>query len=110
MVISQNRGTPIQTPKYYNPYYGDPKKVPLILGNSHIGQQEDTFAASTSLLLEGRWECAGRPLEVLEEAWEALGTGAFQAPLQGPLWPGIVKGKACPSGPQEKLAAHQKKE
>ena len=20
-----NRGTPIQTPKYYNPYYGDPE-------------------------------------------------------------------------------------
>ena len=24
-------------PKYYNPYYWDPKKVPLILGNPHIG-------------------------------------------------------------------------
>ena len=26
MVISQNRGTPIQTPIYYSPYYGDPQK------------------------------------------------------------------------------------
>ena len=24
------------TPKYYNPYYGDPQQVPLIWGNSHI--------------------------------------------------------------------------
>ena len=29
------KGNPIQTPKYYNPYYGDPE-VPLILGNPHI--------------------------------------------------------------------------
>ena len=26
MVVSQNRGTPIWTPKYYNPYYRDPQK------------------------------------------------------------------------------------
>ena len=26
MVVSQNKGTPIQTPKYYSPYYGDPQK------------------------------------------------------------------------------------
>ena len=25
MVVSLNRGTPIWTPKYYNPYYGDPQ-------------------------------------------------------------------------------------
>ena len=28
MVVSQNKGTPIQTPKCYSPYFGDPKKVP----------------------------------------------------------------------------------
>ena len=33
MVVSQNKGTPINTPNHHNPYYGDPKKVPLILGN-----------------------------------------------------------------------------
>ena len=26
MVVSQNKGTPTQTPKYYSPYYGDPPK------------------------------------------------------------------------------------
>ena len=26
LVVSQNKGTPIQTPKYYNPYYRDPQK------------------------------------------------------------------------------------
>ena len=26
LVVSQNRGTPMQTPKYYNPYYRDPQK------------------------------------------------------------------------------------
>ena len=25
MVVSQNKGTPIWTPKYYSPYYGDPQ-------------------------------------------------------------------------------------
>ena len=24
MAVSQNQGTPIYTPKYYSPYYGDP--------------------------------------------------------------------------------------
>ena len=28
MVVSQNWGTPIQTPKDYNPYYGDFEMVP----------------------------------------------------------------------------------
>ena len=31
-----NMGTPILTPKHYNPYYRDPNKAPPILGNSHI--------------------------------------------------------------------------
>ena len=31
IVVSQDKGTPIQTPIYYSPYYGDPKKVPLIV-------------------------------------------------------------------------------
>ena len=26
MVVSQNKGTPIWTPLYYNPYYGDPQE------------------------------------------------------------------------------------
>ena len=32
MVVSLNKGTPIWTPKYG---YGDPKMVPVILGNPH---------------------------------------------------------------------------
>ena len=36
MVVSQNKGTQLQTTKYYNPYDWDPAKVPLILGNLHI--------------------------------------------------------------------------
>ena len=35
MVVSQNWGTPIQTPKCYSPFYGAPQKVPLILGMTH---------------------------------------------------------------------------
>ena len=34
MVVSQNKGTPIQTPKYYNPYYGDPQKGTLNFGKA----------------------------------------------------------------------------
>ena len=34
LVVSQHRGTPIYTPKrLYNPYYTDPKRVPVISGN-----------------------------------------------------------------------------
>ena len=36
MIVSPHKGTPIQTLTYYNPYYGDPEKVPLILGNPQI--------------------------------------------------------------------------
>ena len=36
LVVSQNKGNPVQTPKYCNPYYGDPNKVPLIIGNPHL--------------------------------------------------------------------------
>ena len=32
MVVSQNKGTPMLAPKYYTPYYGDLKIVPLIVG------------------------------------------------------------------------------
>ena len=32
MVVSQNRGTPSQTPKYDSPDYGDPQKGTRILG------------------------------------------------------------------------------
>ena len=39
LVISQNRGTPIETPKYYCAYYGDPKKGSLILGKHHLLQE-----------------------------------------------------------------------
>ena len=47
--VSQNRGTPIFTPKYYNPYYGDPQKIPLILGNPQVWTvQTSTWTASTS--------------------------------------------------------------
>ena len=35
MVVSLYRGPPIWTPKYYNPYYGNPKKVTLISGNPY---------------------------------------------------------------------------
>ena len=33
MVVSLDRGTPILTPLYYIPYYGDPQKGTLVLGN-----------------------------------------------------------------------------
>ena len=36
MVVSLNRGTPIWTPKYCNPYHGDPQKCALILGNPYM--------------------------------------------------------------------------
>ena len=36
MVVSLNKGTPIQAPKYYNPYFWDPKKVPPILAKPHV--------------------------------------------------------------------------
>ena len=44
MVVSQNRGTPIQTPKYFNPCYCDPQKgtpnfwKPPYLGGANLGQ------------------------------------------------------------------------
>ena len=39
MGVSHNKGTPIWTPKYDNPYYWDPpKRIRLILGNYHIFQ------------------------------------------------------------------------
>ena len=36
LVVSRNQGTPIQNPKHYNPYYGGPQEVPLILGHPHF--------------------------------------------------------------------------
>ena len=33
MVISQNRGTLIQTPKYHDPDYGDPQRGTQIVGS-----------------------------------------------------------------------------
>ena len=36
IVVSQNEWTPIKTSKYYSTYYGDPKKLLLILGNHPI--------------------------------------------------------------------------
>ena len=35
MVVSQNKGTPIQTPKYYDPYYRNPQGTPNF-GEAHI--------------------------------------------------------------------------
>ena len=36
-MLSLNRGTLVQTSKYYSPYYGDPQNgLPLILGNPHF--------------------------------------------------------------------------
>ena len=35
-VASQNWGNPTQTPRYENPYYGDPQNVPLVWGNLYI--------------------------------------------------------------------------
>ncbi len=32
MVVSQNQGTPIWTPKYYSPYYWDPQNGTLNFG------------------------------------------------------------------------------
>ena len=43
MVVSLNKGTPIETPKYYSSYYWDPKMVPLILGNPHMWMLQDTW-------------------------------------------------------------------
>ena len=40
-VLSQNRGDPNMDPrKFYSPYYGDPQKGYLILGNPSIGGVE----------------------------------------------------------------------
>ena len=36
--FQNNRGSPILTTRYYDPYYGTLKNAPLILGNSHIAQ------------------------------------------------------------------------
>ena len=37
MIVSTKKGTPIQTPKYQNPYYGDPRNRPLIgSGAGHL--------------------------------------------------------------------------
>ena len=36
---SLHKGTPICTPIYYNPYYGEPQKKTLIWGNSHYRLQ-----------------------------------------------------------------------
>ena len=33
---SQNKDTPIWTPIYLNPYYGDPRSAPLVLGSSKM--------------------------------------------------------------------------
>ena len=33
VVVSQNKGTPIQPPKYYNPYCGDPQNCTPDFGN-----------------------------------------------------------------------------
>ena len=41
-VGSQNKGTPIWTQKYDSPFCGDPKMVPLILGNPHATQSRFT--------------------------------------------------------------------
>ena len=51
MVVSQNKGTPIWTPKYYGPYYRDPQNGTLNFGkppyrgvglrNSGLGAAED---------------------------------------------------------------------
>ena len=45
MVVSQNRGTPIQTPKYYNPYYKEPPKrgTPNFEKPAYIGVQRVKF-------------------------------------------------------------------
>ena len=36
MVVSLKRGTSVWTPIYYNPGYGLPKRVPTLLGTTHI--------------------------------------------------------------------------
>ena len=36
MVVSPNKGSPIWTPKYCNPFYGDTKKGTPNLGNYHM--------------------------------------------------------------------------
>ena len=41
MVVSLNRGTPIQTRIHYNPHDWDRKKVHLILGNPHINLKSE---------------------------------------------------------------------
>ena len=39
MIVSLNRGTPTETPKYYNPYYGTLQKGTHDFGKPHIGKQ-----------------------------------------------------------------------
>ena len=36
MLVSQHKDTPTKTPIYYDPYYGTPNMVPLLLGKPQI--------------------------------------------------------------------------
>ena len=50
MVVSQNSGTPTQTPKYYNPYYRDTQKGTPNFGKPRI---YDHIIIIIQLLLRG---------------------------------------------------------
>ena len=65
---SQKKGTLIQTPQNYNPYYGDPKKVPLILGNPHLNALET--ACARNLESDSPWKAgaAAGSYEVLRKS------------------------------------------
>ena len=58
MVVSQNKGTPIYTSKYYSPFIiGTPRMVPLIFGNlrykyasGFVGKMEEKMETITRKL------------------------------------------------------------
>ena len=53
MIVSQ-KGDPNVDPKYYNPDYRDPIRVPLILGNPHIHSTDLRLTAHAPGRAEGR--------------------------------------------------------
>ena len=55
MVLSLNKGTPVSTPKSYDPYYGDPQK-----GIPHFG--------NSNKLLK-KTECQGALCRCVAKAW-----------------------------------------
>ena len=49
MLLSQNRGKPMWTRKYYNPHYRDPQKGAKISGNRHILPRSSCWLSLSSM-------------------------------------------------------------